>query len=165
MQCHLINIKTQCTCEKMQITFLLTGDWTPATGFWIIQSLALYCITLKKGLYCKAVQVCYMHILSDIPHFQIEIHPWISRSPRITWNVIQGVFLCTYVGYLHWASNVTGEKCRSHFLLDSGLYPGCRIQSPALYRIAIKAGLYRKAVQVCYIHILSSCIHVLIFFF
>ena len=68
------------------------------------------------------------------------------------------------LGYLHWASNVTGEKCKLHFLLDSGLYSGCRIQSPALCRIAIKAGLYRKAVQVCYIHILSSGIHVLIFF-
>ena len=30
--------------------------------------------------------------------------------------------------------------------------PGPQIQSPTFYRIALKAGLYHKAVQTCYIH-------------
>ena len=38
----------------------------------------------------------------------------------------------------------------------AGSNPVCWTQSPAVYHIAIKAGLYRKAVQVCYIPIPSD---------
>ena len=46
----------------------------------------LYRVAIKAGLYRKAVQVCYIPIPGDILPLQIEIHPWISRSPRITWR-------------------------------------------------------------------------------
>ena len=36
---------------------------------------------------------------------------------------------------------------------DQGSNPVCWIQSPTLYHVATKAGMYRKAVQVCYIPI------------
>ena len=39
------------------------------------------------------------------------------------------------------------------FFPDRGSNPVRWTQSPTLYRVAIKAGLYRKAVQVCYIPI------------
>ena len=52
------------------------------------------------------------------------------------------------MGYLGWVPNVTGEK----FLCQNrGLNPVRWTQSPTLYRIAIKASLYHKAVQVCHI--------------
>ena len=44
-------------------------------------------------------------------------------------------------------------KNASHLFCTRGLTPGCQIQSPALYHVAIKAGLYHKAVQMYYIHI------------
>ena len=39
------------------------------------------------------------------------------------------------------------------FFPDRGSNPGRLRDRPTLYRVAIKAGLYRKAVQVCYIPI------------
>ena len=73
------------------------------------QSPTLYHVAIKAGLYRKAVQVYHIPIPGDILPLQLEIRPWISRSPRITWNETQGV-LCTHMGYLRWAPNVTGEK-------------------------------------------------------
>ena len=57
------------------------------------------------------------------------------------------------MGYLRWAPNVTGEKMEITFFPDRGSNPVRWTQSPTLYHVAIKAGLYRKAVQVCYIPI------------
>ena len=54
---------------------------------------------------------------------------------------------------LRWASNVTGEKMEITFSPDQGSNPVRWIQSPTLYHIAIKAGLYRKTVQVYHIPI------------
>ena len=48
---------------------------------------------------------------------------------------------------------VTVEKMEITFFPDRGSNPVRWTQSPTLYRVAIKAGLYRKAVQVWYIPI------------
>ena len=114
------------------------------------QSPTLYHVAIKAGLYRKAVQVSYILIPGDILPLQIEIRPWISRSPRITWNETQGV-LSTHVGYLRWAPNVTGEKNVNDIFPDRESNPVRCTQSPTLYHVAIKAGLYRKAIQVSYI--------------
>ena len=129
----------------MKNSYAATGDRTRSARL----SPTLYRIAIKAGLYRKAVQVCHIPIPGDILPLHIDIRPCISWSPRITWNENQGV-LCTYVGYLRWAPNVTGEKflCR-----DRGSNPVGWTQSPTLYRVTIKAGLYRKAVQVCHIPI------------
>ena len=59
----------------------------------------------------------------------------------------------------HWPPNVIGKekKSKSHFPRP-GIEPVRWIQSPTLYHVAIKAGFYRKAVEVyhipnCYIYI------------
>ena len=52
------------------------------------------------------------------------------------------------MGYLRWVLNVTGEKMEITFFPDRGSNPVRWTQSPTLYHIAIKAGLYRKTVQV-----------------
>ena len=52
-----------------------------------------------------------------------------------------------------WAPNVTGEKMEITFFHNRGSNPVRWTQSPTLYHVTIKAGLYRKAVQVCYIPI------------
>ena len=57
------------------------------------------------------------------------------------------------VGYLRWAPNVTGEKMEITFFPNRGSNPVRWTQSPTLYHVAIKAGLYRKAVQVYHIPI------------
>ena len=49
--------------------------------------------------------------------------------------------------------NVTVEKMEITFFPDRGSNPGRLRDRPTLYHVAIKAGLYRKAVQVCYIPI------------
>ena len=47
--------------------------------------------------------------------------------------------------------HVTGEKMEITFFPDRGSNPVRWTQSPTLYHVAIKAGLYRKAVQVYHI--------------
>ena len=87
------------------------------------QSPTLYHVAIKAGLYRKAVQVYHIPIPGDILPLQFEIRPWISRSSRITWYETQGV-LCTHVGYLRWAPNVTGEKMETIFFPRPGIEPG-----------------------------------------
>ena len=74
---------------------------------------------LKILLSTLSLQACSIPIPNDILPLQTEIHPWISRSPRITWNETQGV-LCTHMGYLWWVPNVTGEKT---LMLRLGIKP------------------------------------------
>ena len=57
------------------------------------------------------------------------------------------------MGYLRWAPNVTGEKMGITFFPDQGSNQGRLRDRPTLYHVAIKAGLYRKAVQVYHIPI------------
>ena len=57
------------------------------------------------------------------------------------------------MGYLRWVPNVIGEKMEITFFPDPGSNPVRWTQSPTLYHVAIKAGLYRKAVQVYHIPI------------
>ena len=47
--------------------------------------------------------------------------------------------------------NRKGEKIQITFFPDRGSNPVRRIQSPALYHVAIKAGFYRKVVEVYHI--------------
>ena len=116
------------------------------------QSPTLYHVAIKAGLYRRAVQVYHIPIPGDILPLQIEIRPWISRSPRITWNETRGV-ICIHVGYLRRAPNVTVEKMEMTFFPDRGSNPVRWTRSPTLYHVYIKAGLYRNAVQVYHIPI------------
>ena len=53
-----------------------------------------------------------------------------------------------------WAPNITGEKMEiKHFSPTGDRTRSAGLKSPTLYHVAIKAGLYRKAVQVYYIPI------------
>ena len=131
------------TGEKMEITFFPDRGSNPGR---LRDRPTLYLVAIKAGLYRKAVQESYIPIPGDILPLQIEIRPWISRSPRITWNETQGV-LCTHVGYLRWAPNVTGEKMEITFFPDRGSNPVRWTQSPTLYHVAIKAGLNSDVVE------------------
>ena len=111
----------------------------------------LYHVAIKAGLYCKAVQVYHIPKPGDILPLQLEIRPWISRSPRITWNETKGV-LCTHVGYLRWAPNVTGEKMEITFFPDQGSNPGSLRDRPTLYHVTI-GSIGTKAVQLYHIPI------------
>ena len=77
----------------------------------------------------------------------IEICPRISESTRITGNETQGGLMHMWVIYVG-APNVTGEEkiFSPNPAEDRTRDPSHK--NPTLYRIAIKAGLYRKAVQV-----------------
>ena len=55
------------------------------------------------------------------------------------------------MGYLRWAPNVTVEKMEITFFPDRESNLGRLRFMPTLHHVNIKAGLYRKAVQVCYI--------------
>ena len=57
------------------------------------------------------------------------------------------------MGYLRWVPNVTVEKMEITFFPNRGSNPVRWTQSPTLYCVAIKADLYRKAVQVYHISI------------
>ena len=59
-----------------------------------------------------------------------------------------------YCGY----QNVTGEKCKLHFSPTGDRTWSAGLKSPTLYHVTIKAGLYFKTVQVCYILILGDTI-------
>ena len=114
----------------------------------------LYHVAIKAGLYRKAVQVCYIPIPCDILHLHIEIRPRISGSTRITGNETQGGLMHMwdiYVGrqMLQVKKNTFGPDPAEDRTRDPPH------KNPTLYRVATKAGLYRKAVQVCYIPI--SC--------
>ena len=51
---------------------------------------------------------------------------------------------------------VTGEKMEITFFPNRGSNPVRWTQSPTLYHVAIKAGLYRKAIQVYHIPIAND---------
>ena len=141
-----------CNCsrwKKLEIIFFPNRGSNPVR--WT-QSPTLYHIAIKACLYRKAVQVCYISIPGDILPLQLEIRPWISRSPRITWNETQGV-LCTRGLFTVGAKCSRWKKLEIIFFPNRGSNPVRWTQSPTLYHVAIKAGLYRKAVQVCYIPI------------
>ena len=55
------------------------------------------------------------------------------------------------MGYLRWAPDVTGEKMLNTLSPGRGSNQDILRGSQIIYRVAIKAGLYRKAVQVCII--------------
>ena len=52
--------------------------------------------------------------------------------------------------------NMKGEIIQITFVPNQGLNPVCRIQSPALYQVAIIASFYRKAVEV---YLIPSLLH------
>ena len=70
------------------------------------------------------------------------------QAPRVTRP--------TRRGYLRWAPNVIGETNSNHQCRSRVSNPGRLRDRSALYRVAIKAGLYRKAVQVYHITITTT---------
>ena len=132
----------------MEITFFPDQGSNPGR---LRDRLTLYRVDIKAGLYRKAVQVYNIPIPGDILPLQLEIRPWISRSPRITWNETRT--------FMHTCGLFTlGAKCNrwkngNNIFPDRGSNPGRLRDRLTLYRVAIKAGLYRKAVQVYHIPI------------
>ena len=66
-----------------------------------------------------------------------------------------------HVGYLRWAPIVTGGKMEITFFPNRGSNPVRWTQSPTLYYVALKAGLYRNAVQVYHIPIPGDILNVI----
>ena len=68
--CGLFTVGAKCNrCKKMKIIFLPDRGSNPVR--WT-QSPTLYHVTIKAGLYRKAVQVCYIAIPGDINIKQIK---------------------------------------------------------------------------------------------
>ena len=119
----------------------------------------LYRVAIKAGLYRKAVQVYHIPIPSDNLPLQLEICPGISRSPRITQNETQGV-LCTHVGYLQCAPNVTGAKMEITFFPDRGSSPGCLRYKPIIYRVLIKLACTASQYKcIIYLYPVTKALH------
>ena len=113
----------------------------------------LYRVALKAGLYRKAVQMCYIPIPCDILPLHIEIRLQIFTGVRESLEMRLKEVSCTCGLF------TLGAKCNRQREISSVLTRP-RIEPATLhtkiqhsYHIAIKAGLYRKAVQVCYIPI------------
>ena len=66
------------------------------------------------------------------------------------------IFSTVTFGAQRGAPNVTGEKMEITFFPDRGSNPVRWTQSPTLYHVAIKAGLYRKAVQVYHVTLITQ---------
>ena len=141
-----ITVGSECNGWKMEITFFPDRGSNPVR--WT-QSPTLYHVAIKPSLYRKAVQEYHIPISGDILPLQLEIHPWISRSLRIMWNETQGVF-CTR-GLFMVGAKCNRWKMEITFSPDPGSNPVRWTHT--LYRIAIKTGLYPKAVQVYHIPI------------
>ena len=111
----------------------------------------LYRIAIKAGLYPKAVQVCI------IPNIKTAYSPSISdSSPNLNKAFHKSTFdtdVSRAIGWviLRWAPNITGKKMLNTFCPGRGWNRDLLHGSQKLYRIAFKACLYRKAVQVCII--------------
>ena len=58
----------------------------------------------------------------------------------------------SHAGYLRWAPNVTGEKMEITFFPGRGSNPVRWTESPTLYHVAIKAGLYRQYKCLIYLY-------------
>ena len=61
--CGLFTVEAKCNICKMEVTFIPNRGSNPVR--WT-QSLTLYHVAIKAGLYRKAVQVCYIPITGDI---------------------------------------------------------------------------------------------------
>ena len=88
----------------MEITFFPDRGSNPGR---LRDRPALYRVAIKAGLYRKAVQVYHIPIPGEFSPSKLKFVPEFLGSQRIMWNETQGV-LCTHVGYLRWAPNVTG---------------------------------------------------------
>ena len=102
------------------------------------QSPTPYRVAIKTGLYRKAVQcIIYLYPVTFSPS-NLKFAPEFPGVREL--REMRG-----------WAPNVTGGKMEITFFPDRGSNPVRWTQSPTLYCIAIKACLYREAVQVYHI--------------
>ena len=95
-----------------------------------------------------------LHAPSTCDNFHLlnKIHPRIYSEP--CWNRRDSPFAaCSPNRDPHWAIKCQrGVKIANHLYTGWGSNPWPSLHAnPNLYRAAIKAGLYRKVVQVCYI--------------
>ena len=91
-------------------------------------------------------RLCYIPISGDIRPSKLKFVPeflGVRESGEMRLKEFYA-----HVGYLSWALNVTWKSGNNIFPRSGGL-------SPTLYRVAIKASLYHKAVEVCYILIIK----------
>ena len=105
----------------MEITFFPDRGSNPGR---LRDRLTLYLVAIKAGLYRKAVQVYHIPIPGDILPLQIEIRPWISRSPRITWNETQGVFFMHTCGLFTLGAKCNRWKNGNNIFPRPGIEPG-----------------------------------------
>ena len=120
------------------------------TGDPSISSRALYHVAIKASLNRKAVQVYHMPTLYPVT-FSPSILNSSSNSQEYK-NHWKGNLRSSnaHVGHLHWAPFVMDSYKNLHAPAEDRTEDPS-ISGRALYHVAIKAGLYRKAVQVYHI--------------
>ena len=117
----------------------------------------LYRVAIKAGLYCKAVQVYHIPITTTyspsifrfVRESQIE-QSLNSRPPSLLGHQAHQMGLFTLGARCNRWKN-SNHLCRSRVS-----NPGRPRDRPTLYHVAIKAGLYCKAVQVYHIPITTT---------
>ena len=119
-------------------------------------SQTLYRVAIKAGLYRKAVQV---YIIPNITTYSASI---LDSTPNLNQTFHESIFDTDVLRairwvILHWAPDVTGEKMLNTYCPGRGSNQDLLRGSQILYRVALKAGLYRKAVQVCIIPNITTC--------
>ena len=103
----------------------------------------LYQVAIKAGLYRKALQVCIYLTLLHIPL------PFSDSSPNLNVsNHSVAGHQAHRTGYLGLVPDETGEKFVSPFAPTEDQIRDPPHAKPTLYHVTIKAGLFRKAVQV-----------------
>ena len=117
----------------------------------------LYRVAIKAGLYRKAVQVYHIPITTTyspsifrfVRESQFE-QQLSTRPPSLVGHQAHQMGLFTLGARCNRWKN-SNHQCRGR-----GSNPGRLRDRPTLYRVAIKAGLYRKAVQVYHIPITTT---------
>ena len=121
-----------------------------------IQSPALYHVAIKAGFYRKAVEVyhvpnCYIPPSYNETFVCIHANTNVTKLQVTTQHLLRPSGSKAATPTLATKCNRKGEKNPNHIFPNRGSNPVRRIQSPALYHVAIKAGFYRKAVEVYHI--------------
>ena len=117
----------------------------------------LYHIAIKASLYGKAVQVYHIPITSTYSpsilrfiHESLFEQPLSSRPPSLLGHQAH------QMGLFALGTRCNRWKNSNHQCRSRGSNPGHPRDRPTLYNVAIKAGLYRKAVQVYHIPITTT---------
>ena len=119
-------------------------------------SQTLYRVAIKAGLYRKAVQV---YIIPNIATYSPSI---LDSFPESQLDILRIYFLhgCApshRMGYFTLVARCNRGKMLNTFCPDRGSNQDLLRDSQTLYCVAIKAGLYRKAVQVYSIPNITTC--------